>query len=262
MPNIGNLVDVQYSALDPYYYQVDNRPLATMFSKLQLVNSATDANIAELLSAAGDAGTLTARLAVSLDSTGNFSSAAIDATMHSIAAHTDADGFVRMTEDERTKLASTAVDANFIQFHFTTISTSPFSDVTFDNGTVNIEPSSTVKWVVEGTVGDQIVKAEMNLPPELTHIHIYDDIPEHYDVYYPDWKTFRVPRTFLDTTLRVYINGIKLSESSNVYVPQYGGIGTWRIISFTYDVDTLIFTLSQSITASDILRIDFDIPSS
>ena len=276
MPDIGNLSDVQYSALDPYHVSVDNRPLASLFSKLELVNDATDTNTSELSAARGSWNTLGNRLDISLQDDGTFQPGSIDAALHNIALHEDGvDGggisYIRMLYDERAKLSTISLDANFIQFRFTTgpyISTISTTSIICDNGTINIEPSSTVQWLLGGTTGNQTVQAHMNFPPELAHIHIYDENPTPYSIISPDYQTYVTGRgTFLDTSLKVYVNGVKISEADKgayVYVPPYNGSGTWQLTAFSYvsGSSTNQFQFSRVLSANDRIRIDYDIAAS
>ena len=260
MPDIGSITDVQYSPTDPYFVSVDNAPLAALFYKIQVVNTQTDANANELINARNGYPNLAGYLATfALNATN------VNNTLHNIGYHADGVGpdsisYVRMTYDERTKLSAIDPDS-IIQIHVTTISTSTFQDVTFDNGTIYLEPSDTVQWTVDGDVGNQQLRAEMHFPPELAQIHIYECTPAPHTPSAPDWQTYSVPRAFIDSSLRIYVNGIRITEGG-VYVPQSGGTGTWKFLSYTYDLEALTFTLSQPITSSDVVMIDFDISAS
>jgi hypothetical protein len=57
----------------------------------------------------------------------------------------------------------------------------------------------------------------------------------------------------------VYINGVRLSETANVYVPSAIISAPWTLNSFTPNEEAGTFQLETPITAADIIRIDFDI---
>ena len=58
--------------------------------------------------------------------------------------------------------------------------------------------------------------------------------------------------------MRVFINGIRISESDSIYVP-IGADRTWTLFTFSSNYEAGTFELSRAITEDDTLRVDFDI---
>jgi hypothetical protein len=63
----------------------------------------------------------------------------------------------------------------------------------------------------------------------------------------------------MEGSLRVYINGSRLTENSEIYVSGYTPSSDNISISFTSDYENGTFFLTNAITDDDIIRIDFDI---
>ena len=87
--------------------------------------------------------------------------------------------------------------------------------------------------------------------------------PAHQNTSTPDYtnyKTTTVATPFVDGSLRIFINGIRLPESSpGVFVPpSTGPSDTWTLTYFSSDSTAGTFALNRAITSDDIIRIDFD----
>ena len=88
-------------------------------------------------------------------------------------------------------------------------------------------------------------------------------IPVHSNLSTPDYinyKTTSSPVAFVEGSLRVCVNGIRLSENDEVYVYQAstGPTGSWTLTSFTGDESTGTFALNRALHSSDLITIDFD----
>jgi len=260
MPRIDTITPVQYDSLWPYNSTYDNLPLKYILARQDLINLAVDNAESVLESAQGTAGSLSNRLNQSIDASGSLIPDAIDTSLHNIGAHADGsyDGsdYVRMLASERDKLTLVADSATSLQIEFATISTTS----TFDNAVVTFVDSPTVTWDV--ATGNE-VSANFAFPTSAAHQHFYDLVPVAANLLTPDYTNYKstsLSTAFIDGSLRVYINGIRLSENDNVYVydAATGPSGTWSATSFTSDATAGTFALSRAISSSDIITIDFD----
>ena len=263
MPNIDSIQPVYYQALDPYYVYYDNLPLRNIIARQELINSAVDLQRSVLVEAIGTSGTLSNRLAKSINDDGTLITSAIDDAQHNIAQHTDGvydDGvsiisYVRMKNDERAKLSLIADMATSLALQVNTISNA----ILFEDETIELVSSDTITWDVEAP--NQLT-AHLTFPISAIHNHYYDQTPVDYDVI-PDYQTYKVnslATPYIEGSLRVYINGVRLSESTSVYVPAADGPeSNWTLTSFTSVYSSGTFVLSRSITALDVLRIDYDL---
>ena len=64
---------------------------------------------------------------------------------------------------------------------------------------------------------------------------------------------------YVENSLRVYINGVRLNEDDLVYVPSAAASPTFTQLKFTENFSAGTFALSSAITAADVIKIDFDI---
>jgi hypothetical protein len=249
MPDIELIPVPLYDPLDVYHHVTDNRPLRGLIDRQEVMNSSLDDNSEILREAAGTQGTLANRLSQSLEEDGSLKLTAIDAALHSIEAHEDTVDFVRMTAAERAKLTLVSDDATALKLLVDT--------TTFDNETVELINSDTVTWTVQAP---NQIKADLTFPASAAHAHFYDRTPVQVDVDdFANWKTTSVATPFVEGTLRVYINGIRVSETGSVYVPNFANPpATWALTTFTPDPEAGTFELNREIAASDIIRIDFD----
>lgn len=252
MPRI-ELVEVPlYNPDDPYHFHVDNLPLQSLIKRLDLVNFAVDNANNVLRDAQGTQGTLSNRLNQSIDSDGNLKESAVDETLHNIGSHTDGSylgvDYVRMTLDERTKLTGIQDEATSLYLKVQ----NGLSEVTFDAGELKLQNSSTLTWEV---TSPNIVQGHLAFDPAAAHQHSYDITPST-----SDYTNFVTPYAFIEDSLRVYINGIRISQSEEVYVPGALMSSPWTLISFTVDDSgDGTFHLSTAISSDDIIRVDFDV---
>jgi hypothetical protein len=65
--------------------------------------------------------------------------------------------------------------------------------------------------------------------------------------------------SFMNGSLRVYVNGVRLEEGVSIPIPSYSGLGTPVLNSYTPDINGLGFAFTDPITIYDVVRIDFDI---
>lgn len=256
MPRIELITNVEYQSLWPYDSYYDNLPVKNILTRLDLVNSAVDLNEEILTNSAGTSGSLVNRLDQSIEADGDLKSAAIDEALHSIGAHTDGeyDGidYVRMTAEERDKLETVAESATAI--------TLTADGTTFTDEEVELIDSDTVSWEV---VAPNKIKANFAFSEESAHAHYYDLTPVHSDIdtpNYQDYLTTSMSTAFIEGTLRVYVNGVRLSESNEVYVytGSDGPLESWTLLGFTGDAEGGTFSLTRAIDDSDIITIDFD----
>lgn len=256
MPNIELIPVPLYSALQPYHYDYDNLPVKALMTRMELVNSAVDINGDILRNAVGSAGSLSARLNQSINPDGSLKSDAIDEELHAIGAHTDGEwegvDYVRMLATERAKMSTVADNATDMRLSFETIS----NVVLFEQGPIAFEASSSIKWQV---VAPSVVKAHMVFPSSAAHRHYYNITPQDEGLT-PDFQNYKVGYpTFISGSLRVYINGVRLTDDDEVYVPGPLVSSAWALNSFTPDPENGTFSLLTAITSGDVIRIDFDI---
>lgn len=279
MPDLSQLPVPQYNADQPYHWEYDNLPLKTLADRDLIINAEVDVQGAILRDCAGTQGTLANRLAQSIDEDGNLIPDAVDQAAHNIADHTDgtknvsgpelADyvalgfptltnpvSFVRMLASERDKLALIADEATNFTMSVETIS----NIVLFEEGVVELVSSESVHWEVEAP---NKIKAVLTVSIEFPHRHYYDLEPVMLptnDLVPIDYKLFKVTSTatpYIEDSLRVYVNGIRLNRNFDVYYPS-NPVSTWNLNSFTADATNGLFTLSNPITDEDIIQIDFD----
>jgi len=279
MPDLSQLPVPQYNADQPYHWEYDNLPLKTLADRDLIINLEVDVLAAILRDTAGTQGTLSNRLAQSIDEDGNLIPNAIDQAAHNIAEHTDgtksvsgpelADyialgfptltnpvAFVRMLASERDKLALIANEATNLMMSVETIS----NIVLFEEGTIELVSSSSVNWEVEAP---NKVKAVLAVSTDFAHRHYYDLTPIMIPTDDPtpiENKLFQVTSLateYIEDSLRVYINGVRLNRNTSVYYPS-NPISTWSLNSFTTNAAQGRFTLTNPIADEDIIQIDFD----
>jgi hypothetical protein len=253
VPQIDLIPEVTYGPLDPYHYLFDNMPLKNILTRISLVNDAVDIATDILRASVGTQGSLDARLNVSLNPNGTIKTAAVDTSLHNIGYHADGVGpdsieYVRMKKDESDKLVQIADGATNLKFQIDTISTT----VLFDTGIVEIENTPGISWTVSG---GNIVKANLGFPVASAHKHNYDVEPASSD--YLNYQNSTVATPCVAGTLRVYVNGYRLTTSDTFLVP-IGTTPTPTLLSFTPNETAGTFVLSTAISSADIIRVDFD----
>lgn len=261
MPKIDLITPIKYNSLWPYNSYYDNIPIENISTRVDLVNIAVDQHEFILEASQGTAGSLANRLDQSIESDGDLRTDAIDEAEHAIGAHTDGeyDGieYVRMLLEERDKLDLISDEATALTIQFPTVS----STVVFTDETVEFQDSETVTWTV---TAPNIVTANLAFSETAAHEHHYDLTPVHSNLSTPDYTNYKstsVATPYIDGSLRVYVNGIRLSESDEVYVfdADDGPSGTWTLTSYTSDYANGTFALNRALSSSDIIRIDFDL---
>lgn len=245
MPNLDSVPITKYQPLHAYHHYFDNLPINDIEDQIFLVNAQVDLNQNQLEDSIGNTGTLANRLNKSLNSNGSLKLTAIDDALHNISEHLDGGGYVRMTDSERSKLSLIDSEATNLSIQVQTISTT-LTWPTVAN-TITLADSDTIAWRINS--GE--VYADTTFAKSLITTPSYDmkPVPVSGDQVF---KTTSVGTAYKEGTLRVYINGLRLSTSATI-----GG--------FYYTETTPssgIFTLNKAIASSDILRIDFDQPLS
>lgn len=294
MPDLTKLPVPQHEANQPYHWTYDNLPLKTLADRDDVINNAVDKHSQILNNAAGTQGNVANRINQSIDADGNLKSSAIDESLHSIAEHTDGSKtvesselsyynstlgysevtnpvpFVRMLESERDKLASIPADSTSVSIEFCTDEVcSPSNVVLFEEGKIQFQPSSFISWEVG--VGPNTVKPVLNTSLQYAHRHYYDIEPELTDETTNEYDASGSGVAYIEGSLRVYINGIRLSSSSEIFYPKDPSDVSW--LSGTSMVkqgkNTYVpnhvdgtFTLLNSITEDDVIRVDFDVAQS
>jgi hypothetical protein len=257
MPRI-ELVDVPlHDALDPYHFRFDNLPLQAMIVRQGIINDAVDINKQIMTESIGTQGTLANRLAQSIEDDGSLKIAAIDSALHSIEEHADTVTYVRMTKSERDKLALIDDESNELTLRIEFDDAITTDDIAFTSGEVIIEDTSTVTWEV---AAPNKLRANLGFPIAAAHQHYYDLKPVHVNTVTPDYLNYKVTTVstvFVSGSLRIHVNGIRISEFEEVFVPD-AITDTQSLLEFTPTATSGTFVLSRAITDDDIIRIDFD----
>lgn len=268
MPRIELIPDVYYRSNDPYHWEYDNLPLININRKIEAINDAVDNAMVDLRNAAGDQGTMSNRLNQSIAEDGTLLKAAIDAVKHGISEHTDEDGFVRMTEAERAKLQGVATGATSltIELDLNADGSSDGSSAQFSSGILKVVASETV---VPSFDAPNILSFDLNFPTTSFHEHYYGLTPVHGNLSSPNYTDYKVTSTstpFIDGSLRVFINGVRIFEESaipadkyEVYAPGASVDDPWTLLYFTATPASGTFELSTAISSTDVIKIDFDI---
>ena len=280
MPNLSKLPVPQYDPNHPYHWEYDNLPLKTLEARDELINGQLQIVSEIVQKSAGSEQNLSERLNVSLEEDGNLKKTAIDDAMHNISDHADNEKeiesdeldayinlglpdltnpvkFVRMLDAERTKLASIAPEATDITFSFETAS----NIVVFEGGIIEFKPSTEIEWTVESP---NIVKANLRVSLDFAHRHYNDQIPVSIpseDLIPVDYKLFKVNSSatpYVEDSLKIYVNGIKLTKNSLVYYPD-NTVSNWILNKYTEDFENGTFLLYSAITEDDVIVIDYDI---
>lgn len=274
LPRI-ELIDVPlFNPDDPYHWQFDNLPLKNLMRRQNLINMALDDLIVQTRDAIGSQGTLANRLNQSINDDGTLKPEAIDAAMHSMGAHTDdffgtqdeyddwettrTSPFIKMMKSEADKIAGVASGATNLKVEVQR-DEDGLDVVLFDAGTLKFLPSSSVTWEIQSP---NKVSAHLGFPIESAHLHYYGQTPVHETISDPDFRHYlinSVASEFVEDSLRVYVNGVRLSNSQSIYVPGALVDDPWTLLTYTADADTGTFALSAAISEEDVIAIDYDI---
>jgi hypothetical protein len=282
MPDLNQLPVPQYGPNQPYHWDYDNLPLKTLAERDELINFEVDNHGNILRLCAGTQGTLSNRLSQSIDQDGNLIPSAVDQSLHNIAKHTDGSisvsdselesyqqlgfpslinpvNFVRMLEDERSKLAMIADQATNITVNIQTDT----DNIDFESGKLKIVPSDSIAWTINN---NNEISAILKVSTAFAHRHFYEQIPIEtlsddtvpvlYKKYYITSVSNAIP--IVEDSLRVYVNGTRLNTKYNVPYPDNTGM-SWKSNIFSVNYEESSFTLGQAITENDVVLIDFDI---
>lgn len=256
MPRIELIPEVLYGPLDPIHWEIDNLPLKAILRRQNLINLSLDNVLSQMRDAIGTQGSLANRLNQSIEPNGDLKSSAIDEALHSIEEHQDTDFYVRMTRAESDKLATIADEATDVSLE---IYTNETTFIEFNTGVLQIKPSSTLTPSFEAP---NVLKFNLNFPSSAAHEHHYGTTPVSVDQVNPDLINFATTSTntaFIEGSLRVYVNGVRIFEDHEVYVPGAMVEDAWTLLSFTASPTTGTFELSAAINSDDIIKIDFDV---
>lgn len=260
-----------YGALHPYHWEYDNLPLEALKLRDEAINGQLENISDNIRDASGTQGTLSNRLNQSIDEDGNIKTTAVDQTLHNIAEHADGSKvltqdeidafvaigyavsnpvpFVRMLSAERDKLALIANNATSLSLGVDVIS----NIIEFEDGLVTLANSASVSWEVLET---NKIKANLAFPVAAAHRHYYDLEPVTEDNL--NYGVTSVNTPYVENSLRVYINGVRLSKNSDVYTPNYDAT-SWNANSYTENAEEGTFILASEVNSLDVIRVDFDI---
>lgn len=255
MPRIELIPEVYYQPNDPIHWEYDNLPLKNIIRRQNLINLSLDDVLEQMRDAIGTQGSVANRLNQSINADGSLKTAAIDEALHSIEEHTDGTTYVRMTKEQSDKLDLIADEATDVVLQ---VNSDGSNLITFDSGTVILEISDSV---TPSVTAPNRVKFNLAFPVAAAHQHYYGLTPVHADLITPDYTNYKVnagASAFVEGSLRVFVNGVRIFETDDVYVPGALVDDPWTLMSFTPDHDNGLFALSAAITSDDIIRIDFD----
>lgn len=258
MPRVELIPVPLYGPNDPYHYKYDNLPLKNILRRQQLINLSLDDVIEQMTDAIGTQGSVSNRLNQSINADGSLKTSAIDDAEHAIASHTDDDTYVRMLRTESDKLALVADSATSL---FIEVQTDEDGDdvVTLDTDAMRLAPSSTVSWSVESP---NVVKANFSFPVEAAHRHFYDQEPVSENIAFPDYINYKVNSSatpYVEGSLRVYVNGIRLTASDSLYVAGALASDVWTSMTYTPNAAAGTFAFSPAVSEEDLIRIDYDL---
>jgi len=255
MPRIELIPEVYYAPNDPYHWEVDNLPLKNIIQRQNLINLALDGALEQMRDAIVTQGSVANRLNQSIEQDGSLKTVAVDDTLHSLEEHADTANYVRMSKSQSDKLDLITDEATDIILQ---VDKDGSNVVTFDSGTVIFESSDTV---IPSVTSPNKVKFDMVFPASAAHRHYFGLVPVHADGTpdYINYKVTSVSTVYIEGSLRVYINGVRIFESDEVYVPGPLVDDAWTLMSVTPDHANGTFVLSTALSEDDIIRIDFDI---
>lgn len=274
MPRIELIPVPLFTANDPYHWVYDNIPLQNLMRRQNLINMSLDNVIDQITDAIGSQGSISNRLNQSIEEDGGLKKDAVDETLHGMEYHTDdtwgddveydawiatrTGPFVRFTKEESDKLSDIASGAT--DFWVRVQLDDDGDDLAdFDAGMLTLIPSSTLTYEI--TSGNKL-SFHLNFPVESAHAHYYDLEPVHADTGDPDYKNYKVnsiASPYMEDTLRVYVNGLRLSASASIYAPGQLVNDPWTALTFTPDHEAGTFELSAALSEDDVIRVDFDI---
>ena len=249
-----------YLPNQPYYYDIDNLPIADLANNISIVNAQVDLN-SKLLNDASPASpvTLAYRLNTCMDSLGNLLQTAVDNAAHHIGDHYEAvvnplvnDYYVIMKNSERSRLASMADNATSFSL---AAQIGPYGNVSTTNfGNVTLQPSKTINWTTTTQSGQQYLTANYAFSGT-AHQHIYAEVNSKTT----DYINYTVlGGSYISGTLRVYLNGVRLNENSYTYVPSTSPTPTWTQYKFTESNSSVGTFALNTTTSGHTLLVDYD----
>lgn len=255
MPRIELIPEVFYQPNDPIHWEYDNLPLKNIIRRQNLINLALDNVITDMREAIGTQGSVANRLSQSINPDGSLKVEAIDEVLHSIEQHSDSDNYVRMSVAQSDKLDLIADEATNLVITFSDNT----SEVTLDSGEVIFESSNTITTAF---TSPNRIKFNLNFPTESAHRHYCGVTPYHANDITPDYINYTTPSpitSYMDGSLKVYVNGMRIFEDDDVYVPSANLTNAWTLLHFTADSTNGTLQLSEALNSSDIIKIDFDV---
>jgi len=270
MPNINSIPQVLYEPNQPYHYHYDNLPLRNILTRIGLVNIQVDTNSDMIRGLAGSAGTPGARIGTALNENGSLKTAAVNSSLHGIGHHGDGQGpdgieYVRMKLDERAKLELVERAANNLVIQVDDQSLSLGESVTIDSGTIRLKNSSSILFEFEPP---NIVRVHSALPSDTARRHNYSIAPvlngnsssSSSSSGPSQYKTTSLSTPYMEGTLRVYVNGVRIygMASVNVKVPNHAYSSFLDTYIVSESAADGLFTLNRTLSIMDVIRIDFD----
>ena len=256
MPRIELIPEVYYQPNDPIHWEYDNLPLKNIITRQNLINLSLDDVLEQMRDAIGTQGSVANRLNQSINSDGSLKATAIDDALHSIEEHADGTTYVRMTRAQSDKLDLVTDEATDVVVQ---VNSDGSAMITFDTGSVIFDVSDSV---TPSVTAPNRVKFNLAFPAAAAHQHYYGLTPVHANLVTPDYTNYKVnsgASAFVEGSLRIFVNGIRIFETDEVYVPGSLVDDPWTLLSFTPNYANGTFALSSAITTDDIIRIDFDI---
>ena len=271
--NLSNQDPPLYQPGDPYHWEYDNKPLRSLAKRDEIISQQVNNLSIILQNTSVDLGDLLARLAVSINLDGTLKADAVDLSVHRISEHVDSDGYVRMTDAERIKLAS-AITVEFKNKNDISLGSVNDGNLIFKN-------SEGVTW----ELNNNIVRANLIVPGAADyHQHFYQvNLIEDKLILTEDKSGITGGLTghnFKSGTLRVYVNGYRIFKLDEYETPSYYPIisdvdnlvtvVSWGRINFiendNYDGFSLVLpsqdgggSLPTSISSMNTIVVDFDI---
>lgn len=256
MPRINLIPEVLYRASDPIHWEIDNLPLKSILKRQELINLSLDNVLEDMRSAIGTQGSFSNRLSQSLKDDGGLKSLAVDEANHSIASHHDTDEYVRMSKVQSDKLDLIQEDATNLRFRITN-ENEEITEVS--EGFVDLVPTAGIIPILSD---DNKLSFRLSFTSEFTHRHYYGVDPVHQNQINPDYLNFWINSAnseIIQNSLRIFINGIRIFEDLQVYVPASNIAFPWSLMHYTVSEDNTSFSLNQRLSTSDVIKIDFDI---
>ena len=261
MPNINSIPEVLYQPNQPYHYYYDNLPLKNILTRVDLINIQVDYNTDLIRGCSGTAGSLSNRLDHSLNQDGSLKTTSVDEVGHNIANHTDGidengESYVRMKESERAKLNEISSSANNFSIQIEDLEGN-YKLPTESNDVLRIVNSSTIQFDFQAP---NVLTAHSVYPPEFAHKHNYDLSPAYDNPSAPSYQSFKttaLETPFVEGSLKVYVNGIRITNSA-VAVPNSDATTWTSTFVETQDHQAGTFQLNRALSNTDVVRIDFD----